>query len=57
MKKSELFKYAQMAVVNDSALGANTKLAIIRELQHQEYISTIIEEKENEEGENEDVRS
>lgn len=48
MKKSEVYRYAQMAVVNDEALGANVKLEVIRELQNQEYYAKMIEEGEDE---------
>lgn len=51
MKKSEMFKVAQLSVIRDSRLSDSDKLEIIRLLADEEYTATIIEKRKEEEAE------
>lgn len=46
MKKSELYKHIQLAVIRDTELYDEVKLEMIRELQHEEYVARLLEEGE-----------
>ena len=46
MKKSELFKEAQMAIMRDELLSNAVKLDIIRELQDKESTALFVEQRE-----------
>lgn len=48
MKKSEIYKMAQIAVLN-SGLPGNNKLEILRELMDKEDVALFVEEREAEE--------
>ena len=49
LKKSELYKYAQGAVVECDQLAVPTKLEILRELMHMEDIALYTEKQEEKE--------
>lgn len=49
MKKSEIYGFALLAVMEDKVLSNKMKLEIIRELQNEERIALMIEEKEEQE--------
>lgn len=49
MKKSEMYKYAQCAVVDIDNLTTLTKLEILRELMKMEDVSKFTEEQEEKE--------
>ena len=49
MKKSEMYKYAQCAVVDVPNLTTLTKLEILRELMKQEDVERFCEEREEKE--------
>ena len=53
MKKSEIYKFAQISVLNDTVLSNTMKLDIIRELQDKEGTALFIEKQEEKEQENE----
>lgn len=46
MKKSELYKNIQLAVIRDMELLDEVKLEMIKELQHEEYVARLLEEGE-----------
>ncbi len=48
MKKSVLYKEAQLSVLRDELLDNMTKLAIIKVLQSDEDIAVLVEERETE---------
>ena len=50
MKKSELYKFAQLCVVRDTEINGSLKLEIIRELQHEEEIALYVEKRDAEES-------
>jgi hypothetical protein len=50
MKKSELYKVAQLAVLRDVRIPEDEKLEIIRELQDREYTETLFEERRAQEA-------
>jgi hypothetical protein len=53
MKKSMLFKMAQMSVVRDNILDDSSKLEVLRALMNEEDISKLVEknkEEKNKEG-------
>ena len=50
MKKSEIYKYAQGAVIECDQLAVPTKLAILRELIAQEDLALFCEEQEEKEN-------
>lgn len=52
MKKSEIYKMAQLAVLSDSRLSDSDKLEIIKELQDKEGTALFIEDRETQEAEN-----
>ena len=49
MKKSELYKSAQIAVLNSMSICAVDKLEILKELMSQESLAKFCEEQEKEE--------
>lgn len=51
MKKSELFKLAQIAVIKDDSLCSEVKLEILKTLMEKEFIERIFEDNEEKEGE------
>lgn len=55
MKKSEIYKVAQQAVVHATFLGIDKKLEILRELMDKEDVALFCEKKEAEEKANETV--
>ena len=55
MKKSEIYKLAQLSVIDDIDLSAKTKLEIIHELLAQEKTERFLEEREEKEKANEAV--
>lgn len=50
MKKSEIWKKAQLAVLSDSRLSDSDKLEILKELQDKEDTALFIEKREKEEA-------
>ena len=52
MKKSELYKIAQKAVLTSQSIVMEDKLAVLRELMHKEDIEKYAEENEKKEVEN-----
>ena len=50
MKKSELYKHIQLAVIRDTELLDEVKLEMIRELQHEEDMAEYREKKAAEEN-------
>ena len=52
MKKSEIYKMAQKAVLNYQAYPAEEKLEILRELMDKEETAKFVEDREEKEGEN-----
>ena len=55
MKKSEMFKIAQMAVVDSHKINVEDKLEILRELMDKEDLAKYVEKKEAEEAETKEV--
>ena len=51
MKKSEIYKQAQIAVLQSTALGAFAKLEILRELMHTEDVALFVEKQEGKKAE------
>lgn len=49
MKKSEIYRAALMSVMQDNRMHDKFKLEVIRELQSQETIALILEDKGDEE--------
>ena len=49
MKKSEIYKFAMLAVMDDKVLSNVMKLEIIKELQDKESTALYIEKKEEQE--------
>lgn len=49
MKKSEIYRIAQKAVIYCEAISANEKLEVLRELMAKEDIERFSEERENQE--------
>lgn len=49
MKKSEIYKFAMLAVMDDKVLSNVMKLEIIKELQDKESTALFIEKKEEQE--------
>lgn len=50
MKKSEIYKKAQLAVLSDSRLSDSDKLEILRELQDKEGTALFCEKREAEQN-------
>lgn len=50
MKKSEMYKSAQLAVMASASIGGYAKLEILRELMDREDTAKFIEEQEEKEG-------
>lgn len=50
MKKSEMYKYAQMAVMRDQGMSSLDKLEILRELMDREDIEKYMEDMEATKG-------
>ena len=48
MKKSELYKHIQLAVIRDTELYDEVKLEMIQELQKEEYVAKLVEAREEE---------
>ena len=46
MKKSEMYREAQKAVINNLRIPAEDKLEIVRQLQHDEELAIFVEERE-----------
>ena len=46
MKKSEIYKLAQRAVLTSQSIVIDDKLAVLRELMHKEDIEKFVEEQE-----------
>ena len=50
MKKSAIYKVAQMAVLNDNSIPNNEKLEVLSVLMKEERLAQWCDEQENEEG-------
>jgi hypothetical protein len=50
MKKSELYKHIQLAVIRDTELYDEVKLEMIKELQHEEDMAKYREDREEKEN-------
>jgi hypothetical protein len=55
MKKSEIYKVAQQAVINSTFIGVDMKLEILRELMDREDTALFVEKREEQEKANEAV--
>ena len=55
MKRSEIYKVAQMAVINATFLGVDAKLEVLRELMDKEDVAMFCEKQEAKEKSNEAV--
>lgn len=53
MKKSEMYRVAQIAVLETCQVSAGTKLEILRELMNKEDVAKFVEEQEEKEKANE----
>lgn len=51
MKKSELYKLAQLSVLKDFTIADNDKLALVNFLEHDREIAMYVEKKEEKAGE------
>lgn len=49
MNKSAIYRFAQLCVIRDTKVSAILKLEIIKELQKQEEIALLLEEREEKE--------
>lgn len=49
MKKSEIYKAAQVAVLRDQNLSAVTRLEVLRELMDKEDVELFVEKRDEEE--------
>lgn len=52
MKRSEIYEYAQFAVLKDGGMAADIKLAILKRLMADEEIAQMLEKADKEAGEN-----
>ena len=48
MKKSDMYRMAQLSVLNNELIMGYDKLKILRELMHQEDVAKYVESKEEE---------